>query len=249
MGRWRLDGADVTVAGDVVLRPVRPWSRTVHALLAHLRTVGLECVPEPVGIRDDVEAVSYVPGDAGPAAWPHQVSLAGLESAAAMLRRIHDASSSFRPPRNAEWMFGPVPGAGVVCHGDPGPWNFVWRDGRAVALIDWDHAAPAPAMADVAYALDTFTPFRPDGVAMTQHGFPSPPDRPARLRALVAAYGLGSSAGLVDRVIDRQQETVHRVLELAERGLEPWAGWVKAGHLEELRERSRWTRAHRHQLE
>ena len=66
MGRWRLVDGDVTVAGDLVLRPVRPWTATVHALLAHLRAEGLDCVPEPIGVRDDVEAVAFVPGDAGP---------------------------------------------------------------------------------------------------------------------------------------------------------------------------------------
>lgn len=249
MDTWRLVGGDITFVDDLVLRPVKPWTETVHALLTHLRGVGLDCVPEPVGIRDGVEAVRFIPGDSGAAAWPHQVAVEGLESAAAMLRRVHDARASFQPPRHAEWMFQPVPGADVVCHGDPGPWNFVWRDGRAVALIDWDQASPGPAMSDVAYALDSFVPFRPDDVATTRHGFSHPPDRAARMRAFAAAYGLGGTSGLVDRVIERQQRTLERVLELAERGLEPWAGWVKEGHLDELRARTRWTRAHRHLVE
>lgn len=242
-----MDG-HVTMAGDLVLRPVRPWTAALHAFFVHLREQGLECIPEPVGIRGDIEAVTHIPGDAGPDAWRHQVSETALISAAALLRQIHDASVGFVPPHETQWAFAPSPGADVVCHGDPGPWNFVWRDGVAVALIDWEHAAPAPALDDVAACLDSFVPFRPDDVAL-RHGFDEPPDRWARMRTFAAAYGTGGTAGLVDRVIDRQQLTVSRVLDLAERGLEPWASWVQSGGLEDLRGRTRWTREHRHLFE
>ncbi|MGZ5398884.1 MAG: phosphotransferase [Nocardioides sp.] len=248
MGRWRLVDGDVTVMGDLVLRPVRPWTATIHTLLAHLRAGGLDCVPEPVGIHDDVEAVTFIPGDAGPDAWPHQVSEAGLVSAATLLRRIHDATAGFVPPVDATWAFAPAAHADVICHGDPGPWNFVWRAGEAVALIDWEHASPASALDDVAAALDSFIPAHPDDVALRQ-GFSEPPDRRARLRTFAAAYDTGGTTGLVDRVIERQQLTVTRVIDLAERGLEPWASWVQSGGLEDLRARPRWTREHRHLLE
>jgi Ser/Thr protein kinase RdoA (MazF antagonist) len=248
VGTWRLVDGDVTVAGDLVLRPARPWSPTVHALLTHLRAAGLDCVPEPVGIRDGVEAVRFVAGDAGPDAWRHQVSEAGLTSAARLLRQVHDASAGFVPPAGARWAFPAGRPAEVICHGDPGPWNFVWRGGCAVALIDWEYASPGPALDDVAAALDSFTPFRPDDVAI-DHGFAEPPDRRARLTAFAAAYGTGGTAGLVDRVIERQQATVARVVDLAERGLEPWASWVRSGGLDVLRSRPRWTREHRHLVE
>ena len=248
-GTWELVGGDVTIVDDLVLRPARPWTATVHALLAHLCAEGLDCVPEPVGIRDGVEALTWMPGDAGPEAWRHHVDLDGLRSAAALLRRIHDATEGFVPPDGADWAFPPGPGATVVTHGDPGPWNFVWRDGVAVALIDWDYASPAPAMDDVAYAVETFAPFRPDEEALESHGFASAPERAGRVRAFAEAYGLGGTAGLVDRVVGRQEVTVDRIAMLAERGLEPWAAWVRAGYLDELRGRVRWTRGHRQLLE
>jgi hypothetical protein len=249
MTRWRLVDGDVTIVDDLVLRPVRPWTGAVHALLTHLREQGIDCVPEPVGVRHDVEAVTYIAGDAGGDAFPHHVTTEGLESAARLLRKVHDASATFEPPSVVEWAHAPVPGATTVCHGDPAPWNFVWRDGEAVGLIDWDHASPAAPMDDVAYALDTFAPFRPDDVVTREHGFTQIPDRAARVRAFGAAYGLGGTSGVVDRVIARQQQTVDRVLSLADRGLDPWAAWCREGYLEELRARPRWTRAHRHLFE
>ncbi|HEX6151743.1 aminoglycoside phosphotransferase family protein [Nocardioides sp.] len=249
MAKWRLVGGGVTIVDDLVLRPVRPWTGAVHALLTHLRDSGLDCVPEPVGVRHDVEAVTFIPGDAGGDAFRHQLTIEGLESAARLLRKVHDATAGFEPPDRVEWAHSPVRGATTVCHGDPAPWNFVWRDGEAVGLIDWDHAYPAAPIDDVAYALDTFTPFRPDDVTVRDHRFPQPPERAARVRAFATAYGLGGTAGIVDRVIERQQQTVARVLSLAERGLDPWAAWCREGYLEELQARPRWTRSHRHLFE
>jgi len=246
---WELVDGAVTRVDDLVLRPARPWTATVHTLLTHLHDVGVDGVPEPVGIRDGVEALRWIRGDCGPDAWRHQRSEAGVRSAAALLRRIHDATEAFEPPEGAEWAFPAAPGATVVAHGDPGPWNFVWRDGEAVALVDWDYATPAPAMEDVAYALEAFVPFRADEEALETHGSGAPPDRAARVHAFAEAYGLGGTSGLVDRVVDRQNTTVARIADLAQRGHEPWASWVRAGYLDELKTRVRWTREHRHLVE
>ena len=210
----------------------RPWGR-----------------PEPVGIRDGVEALRFIPGDCGPDAWRHQHTEDAVRSAAALLRKVHDATETFEPPEGAEWAFPPLEGATVVTHGDPGPWNFVWRDGEAVALVDWDYAAPAPAMDDVAYAVETFAPLRADDAVRDVHGFEEIPDRAARVHAFAEAYGLGGTSGLADRVIERQQTTLTRLADLAARGHEPWASWVRAGYLDEIRGRVRWTREHRHFVE
>lgn len=243
---WELVDGEVTRLDDLVLKPARPWTPTVHALLAHLLDAGLDCVPEPIGIREGVQALRWIPGDCGPDAWRHQGTEAGVRSAGELLRRVHDATEGFEAEEGAEWAFTTDPGASVVTHGDPGPWNFVWRDGRAVALIDWEYASPAPAMDDVAYAVEHFTPFRDDAEVVEGYGFEAPPDRPARMHAFAEGYGLGGTSGLVDRVVDRQQATIARMVDLAGRGHEPWASWVRAGYLDELRTRVRWTREHRH---
>ena len=249
---WQLVDHDVTFTEDLVLRPVRSWTPTVHALLQHLRDQGLSSVPEPVGIDGDVEAVRFMPGDAGVDAWQHQHGEEGVRSAARLLREIHEASRGFAPADDARWALPAEPGADVVCHGDPGPWNMVWDGPRAIALIDWDLAHPSPAMSDVAYAMEYFTPFHSDEVACDTdegHHFPAPPDRRARLSAFASAYGLDSTAGLVDRVIDRQTTTITQVQYLAEQQVQPQQAWVEEGYLDELRSRLRWSRENRHQFE
>jgi len=79
---WQLVNSDVTFLDDLVLRPVRPWTATIHELLAHLRREGLTSVPQPVGIDGEVEAVRLIPGDSGVDAWQHQVDAEGVRSAA-----------------------------------------------------------------------------------------------------------------------------------------------------------------------
>ena len=110
-------------------------------------------------------------------------------------------------------------------------------------------AVQGPAMDDVAYAVEAFAPFRSDAEAREVHGFDAAPDRAARVHAFAEAYGLGGTAGLVDRVVDRQNKTLSSIADLAGRGHEPWASWVRAGYLDEVRGRVRWTREDRQLVE
>ena len=86
----------------------------------------------------------------------HQLDLAGVRSAGALLRAVHDASRSWSPPPDAVWAVPSFPGP-VICHGNPQPANLAWRAGRAVGLFDWDAARPAEPLSDVAAALLWFT--------------------------------------------------------------------------------------------
>jgi hypothetical protein len=44
----------------------------------------------------------------------------------------------------------------VICHGDFGPWNIVWRERMPFAVIDFDNVYVCEAADDVAYALRMF---------------------------------------------------------------------------------------------
>ncbi|TDE95847.1 aminoglycoside phosphotransferase family protein [Occultella glacieicola] len=244
----------VAVVGDVVHRPAQVWTPTVQALLRHLSANGLAgAVPEPLGIDGAVETVRLVPGEAGPACWPHQATERGLASAGRLLRVVHDATRGWRPPPGARWSRPPstdTTGAPfVICHGDPGPWNMTWTGGTATGLFDWDQAYPGPALDDVAYALEYLAPFRDDAEAVRWHGFEVPPDRRRRIEVFARAYGLDSTAGLVDAVIRRQAQTVDHVRALADAGVQPQARWVGEGYLDVLADRVAWSRTNRELME
>lgn len=246
----------IEIDGDVVRRPAAAWTPTVHAVLRHLRDGGLVCVPEPLGIDGDAETLGYLDGASGRDGWFAQHSLDGLASAARLLRRVHDASLDWTPPDDAIWAAPPVPVTGdaetVLCHGDPGPWNVVWHGSDAVGLLDWDFVHPGPRADDVAYALRWFAPARHDEHALEWHHFPEVPDRAARIRHFLAAYGDAPGLFGVDwpeAIASRMEATIAISSALAEAGVEPQRTWAEQGHLEEEAEEVRWVRAHRALLE
>jgi hypothetical protein len=56
--------AGIVRIGDTVHRPVRPFTRTIQAYLAHLHEAGFTAAPIPLGIDGQGrEVLSYVPGD------------------------------------------------------------------------------------------------------------------------------------------------------------------------------------------
>ena len=237
----------VTIADGTVTRPAVPQSKTVQSFLRHLREQGLGCVPEPLSLEEETETLRLIEGDSGGDAWQHQHDERGLGSAARLLRRIHDASAGWQPPRDAVFDAPPVQGdADVYCHGDPGPWNFVWRDGEAVALLDWDYLHPGPRLGDVAYALLWFAPMRDDDACRDWHHFPDVPDRRGRITAFLDAYGTDAlpSFEVVGAVADRRRATIEHVRSLAEQGLEPQRTWVEEGSLDDEAAEIRWIETH-----
>lgn len=238
----------VALAGGVVTRPAGPQSRTVHAFLRHLRGQGLDCVPEPLSLVGYSEVLRYIEGDSGGDAWRHQHDDGGLRSAATLLRRIHDASTTWQPPDDAVFEAPPTTGQSeVFCHGDPGPWNFVWRAGEAVGLIDWDFLHPGPRLDDVAYALLWFAPLRDDASCIEWHHFPAVPDRRERITQFIEAYGgdVLPSFDAPDAVINRRSATMAHVQSLADRGIEPQRTWVADGNLDVETAENAWVEKHR----
>ncbi len=133
----------------------------------------------------------------------------------------------------------------VYCHGEPGPWNSIWREDEAVALVDGDLLHPAPRLDDVAYALQWFAPLPSDRMALEWHHFPEVPDRRHRIQVFVAEYGGLPEFDVVDTVTARMQATSDLVEALADDGREPQRTWVADGELERAATEIDWVRGHR----
>ena len=250
--RLRTDsGLERVLINGRVHREVGPWTPSTHLLLEHLASVGFGAAPHTHGFDDEGrEILDFIPGDDVGGGWSMIVSDEGLSRFAGLLRAYHDAVASFRPPADARWAFARgAPRVGeIICHGDFGPWNVVWRDGHPVGLLDWDYAYPGPGLEDVAYALEYAAPFRDDATVLKWHAFDRPPDRRHRIEIFANAYGLRSIDGLVDRVIARQRLTAEHVRLLAAQGLEPQLTWVRSGALDEHEARAAWSEINRELL-
>lgn len=239
----------VVRVGDTVRRPAQTWTPAVHELLEHLRSVGFTRAPRPLGLDGQGrEVLGYIEGQSGPAGWSMVISDEGLAAFARLLRDLHAATAEFVPSPGGPWAehFGARGSHQIVCHGDFGPWNAVWRGGLPVGVIDWDLVHHGTRVDDVAYALEYVAPFRADEESVRWLRYPEPPDRAERLERFCAAYGVPSTEGMVSAVIDRQRATITRVRRLAEAGVQPQERWVREGRLAELETRVEWSRAHRH---
>jgi aminoglycoside phosphotransferase (APT) family kinase protein len=241
------DDRPIVRDGDRVERPAYPWSPTVHALLRFLRTNGFDGAPEPVDIAEGRETLRWIPGVSGAEGWAKVVPEGGLRAFARFLRRYHDATEGFALSDRSPWAFrsGPAAPGEVICHGDFGPWNVVWRSEAPMGLLDFDFAGPGDRMLDIAYALEYVAPFCPDDEAIRWRAYPAPPDRGSRMSIFAEAYGITDTSGLVDTVIERQELDIHHVRSLAARGFDPQRSWVREGQLEALAERVRWSNEHR----
>jgi Phosphotransferase enzyme family len=233
----RLPGGNVAPVyrvGDTVRRAAGPWTPAVHALLIHLERIGFEGAPRALGIDGEGrEILSYIDGFVPYA--PHVPgeiwSDGALAATARLVRDYHDAVRSFAPPADAQWRHCPgAPTFGeIVCHNDIGPWNTVYRGRVPVSFIDWDFAAPAPALWDIAYAAWRFVPLYHDGL-------PGSADRADaedcawRLRLFCDAYGLDDRSRLLDVIQDRQQVMYDTVRIWGEADVPGFAEMWKTGH-------------------
>jgi hypothetical protein len=193
----------VTRIGDTVRRPLRPNSAATKALLDHLERVGFEAAPRHLGIDEyGREVLSYIPGEAAIEPYPRwALTDEAMVSVAQLLRRYHDAVASFDPSVH-HWPH-PLPhrfDQGLVSHNDPNLDNFIFENGRAIALIDFDLASPGSTAWDLACTARLWAPLR------------NPCDNPtqlrrrslARLALLADAYGASSEtrAELIEAVVE-----------------------------------------------
>lgn len=230
--------------GDTVRRPTYPWSPSVHDLLGHLERVGFPHAPRFLGIDEQGrEVLSYLEGESGRAGWAKVVDESGLVAMARLLRDYHAAVAGFRPSNRAGWAAHPDPprDGELVCHGDFGPWNLVWRGTTPVGILDWDYAWPGRPADDVTYALEYVAPFRNDDECVRWLAYPDPPDRRRRMELFAGAYGLPLDGDLADRlfgdVVAQQRRVLERTRALAAEGCQPQADLRAQGYLDEVERR------------
>jgi hypothetical protein len=201
--------------GNTVRREAGPWTRSVQALLAHVRTGGIDWVPEPLGLDErGREVVGFLAGDVHGyplPAWMWDDAI--LVAAARRLRAYHDATAGFARAGRV-WRLPSHAPDEVVCHNDFAPYNFVFRGRELVGVIDFDTASPGPRVWDLAYLAYRLVPLAAPG---NPDALPSSADeRRRRLRRLCAAYGDVNPGDVLAAVPARLDELAALT---AERGL------------------------------
>lgn len=203
-----------------VHRPVGPWTATVHQLLDHLEAAGFDGAPRVLGIDDHGREVltfiegevlgdpAWQPGDPGP--WPAFARTdEALVGAADLLRRFHEAAAGFWPTEPV-WKHHPwadrLDGE-IVCHGDIGRHNTVYRDGLPVALIDWETTRPGPPLVEMGAAAWKYVPLGTDAF-FSASAFDEVPDLAGRLARFARAYGVSGADEVLWAVQQAKQRSV-----------------------------------------
>lgn len=253
----------VVRVGGTVRRPHQPQSLAVAGYLDHLERAGFDGSPRYLG-RDDLgrDVLTYldgqVPGDP-PERWAASDEL--LASVGRLLRRLHAASEGyladrgFAAPDGTVWrrdlvpLTVPVPELTpeIVTHLDVTPQNTVVRDGRAVGLVDFDLAGPAPRLLDAYNTAMHWVPLRPDeDVYPTWAGI----DQAARLRVFADGYGLTEAQRLAlpDLGVERADVTWLRMKASAQTLGGGWARMWAEGVGDAIRRRQAWLAAEKPRL-
>jgi hypothetical protein len=215
--------------GRTVRRPAGPWTPAVHAFLRFLCAEGLRGVPAVQGIDGDREVLTYVTGRSVPV--DKEVVLdTVLVEAVTWLRDFHDIAEGFRPTKPLRWRGGEVELAAddIVCHNDPGTYNWIIEGGHFVAMIDWDMAGPGRRIDDLAFLAWTGVPFdRPMDDAEVLR----------RLDLVVDAYGEWGPLTLLAAVADRMELACSRIETGQENGDAAMVNLGRAGEPQRTRER------------
>ena len=234
----------VVRVGDHVLRPASPHSESIHAFLRAVRQAGFEGASFPIGVDDDGrERLVFVDGDVPLSPYPDwSQSDAALASIARLLRGLHDAARGF-DPRGLTWdgALADPEGGTLVCHNDVCPENVVFRDGVAVALLDFEFAAPGRPVYDLAQLARLCVPID-DESDRVRLGWRLA-DGPGRLRVVADAYGLDRDGraellAAMDDAIDRVEAAVRRRVDAGDPNTV--AMWNRTGGGERYARRRRW---------
>jgi Phosphotransferase enzyme family len=237
--------------GSHVLRPASPHTIAIHTFLHAVRQTGFTGVPLPIGIEPDGrERLEFIPGDVPSVPYPawSQTDTA-LESLGRLLRAFHDAASTFTAAHDLFWndALADPAGSQIVCHNDLELSNVVFRNGIAVAFIDFEFAAPGRRAFDLAHLARFCVPLD-HHIDRTRVGW-QPTDQPRRLRLLADAYGLDDRARLdVVNAIDDAFDVIETAIRRSVAAGDPNATalWNRTGGGERFDRRRRWWNHHRH---
>ncbi len=221
----------VTRTGRTVSRPTGPWTPAVHELIGYLHDNGLRGIPDVLGIDDEGrEILEYVEGRGVPV--DREVVLDNvLVEAVTWLRDFHDLVEGFRPEGARSWR-----GTGdaelaedeIICHNDPGAYNWIIQSGHFVAMIDWDMAGPGRPIDDLAFLAWTAIPLYRE-IPLD--------DVVRRLDLLVDAYGEWGPVTVLNAVVTRMATAADRIEAGQARREEGFLNLAKVGEPQRTRDR------------
>jgi Ser/Thr protein kinase RdoA (MazF antagonist) len=196
--------------GDRVHRAPHINSEFVRLLLHYLDREGFDAAPQAHGSDENhMDVFSFIEGHV-----PGELEFyddATLADAAKLIRRFHDATTSLLSDAAQR------AGMEVVCHNDLSPCNFVFRDHRPIAIIDFDAAAVGRRVYDLGYAAWLWLQLGDDDIPAQR--------QIERLQGFLASYGkVNSLREVVEGTRLRQTVVMREADRVGNQAMKEWAG-------------------------
>lgn len=193
--------AGVVRVGNTVRRHPGRAGHAVHSLLRHLESKHFHGSPKLLGMDEQGrEMLSFIDGEAGqwPAIWESEDALI---TSAQLLRRYHDLTMDLVASTTG-WVYEYPDRAKheVICHNDYGAYNIVFKDMKAVGIIDFDLAGPGPRLKDAAYAAYWMTPLSLSATDMQPFAEADLQARSRRLKLFCRCYGIAADERLLEMI-------------------------------------------------
>lgn len=198
----------------VVRRPARPNTGLVQEALDHLADAGVGWSPRFIGIEENDEVLSRLPGRTLDDWWQRPVLLDQLTR---VVRRLHDTTTDLAPDHEC------------LVHDDLQPRNVVVDEGR-VGLIDWEQLRPGRRVEDVAQLCWAFM-----DPALGDVDFVG-----RQWRRVVDVYGLADRSEVVGVALAKIERCVDDIVRLAGDGSVPHERLLRRGDADDLASLRAW---------
>lgn len=218
---------------NAVIRPMNPWTKSVHHFLAFLEQQQVSFVPKPLQITAENESVSFMPGEVFNDPLPDFFYTDEMiVSAAKLLRNFHDVGENYLQllTGNEQWMLQTKGTIDVMCHGDFAPYNVTIIDHLAANIIDFDTLHPGSRLKDIAYALYRWCPlYSPEFTEISLE------KQIQRSKLFLKNYGLDKKVyvELPDIIVERLEELVAYMRQQASQNNADFQKNIAAGHLQQ----------------
>ncbi len=212
---------------DTVRRDMCDSSPNIHYLLKFLEEHNYDYAPQFIGIDENKrETLSFIEGVAGndydlPYIWSDE----NLITVASKLKEFHDITSQFIS-LNDVWALSCPDDHEVICHNDFAPYNTIYRDEKAVGIIDFDACSAGSRRWDIAYSLFCFAP-------LTSDEYDSKRDRDKikrRVKLFCESYGYEDIPDILETVVKRVEYMISFIDEQASLGAEAFVKIKAEGH-------------------
>jgi thiamine kinase-like enzyme len=199
--------------GDMVKRPLEPWSKNIHLLLRHLKNKGLP-VPKVIKTDDKYEYLEYIKGEQ---VHPYKWTDEGLYEIGLLVKNIHKNINDFEYDKTIgwkKWYLRELGDPKIYSHGDI-PWNIITKNGKPIGLIDWECAGPIDPIIELARVCWLFPQLHDDDLKAL-YDLPSARKRGQQVKIILDAYELENRKrnDFIDKIMETIIcETAHEAID------------------------------------